>query len=622
MEGRDYPCCVQVMFGAVLLMSAIELIFFSEIQECSRSLCGASMQAVINDIVNYVKDDSLSAKFAIVLYGEWGSGKTFFCEGKLKDELKANGLSLCRVSLFGVKTIEDIQERLLASYFHLDNAKADVAGNALGRSLEAMLEKIGIKIDVKPETVLSFVDMKKTLVVFDDLERSFFSANDSSLLGFVNDLVENRHWHVMLVRNEQVSLSENVSEKVISRQYCFKPNVEEVVEAVVPLKKILAWDYSFPATDSLKKAVKESGHLNARALARIVPLLDIVSMAFISLKGNYATDEMRDAFEEIVEFSLKAASGNPPVPPVKDGDDGSNWLENGHAALEYKKYQPLENMVNPIAAGSFPTKEAVFSCINCFMESFHSNSPGDLAMSRICECFKNVAYMDDEEVKSLAAEYVQTVRQGAFSEKWIYQGWKAGCSLRKLGFLEHMRVQEVKSCFEKVIKRNPSAAYSRLKKEYVLWKGMGGTDKDETVDALVGYAQKLADEEGSPDSFAGLNLMGIRSDTGKMLAERLNRNMDESYPVVHVSSGRLVAESFLKGNAESQMELHSFFGGVLPAKDYLYKGREIYLLDWLREIKSCLPDSLPDSRMGSIRLGWFKKDIDALIKDFDERAAK
>lgn len=130
------------------------------------------MQSAISSIVDYVSDNSLSARFAIVLYGEWGSGKTFFCEGKLKDALKANGMNMCRVSLFGVKTIEDIQERLFASYFHLDNAIADAASGVLGRSLEAMIEKIGIKVDVKPETVLSFVDMKKTLVVFDDLERS------------------------------------------------------------------------------------------------------------------------------------------------------------------------------------------------------------------------------------------------------------------------------------------------------------------------------------------------------------------------------------------------------------------------------------------------------------------
>lgn len=580
------------------------------------------MQSVISSIVDYVSDNSLSARFAIVLYGEWGSGKTFFCEGKLKDALKENDMNMCRVSLFGVKAIEDIQERLLASCFHLDNAKADAASGVLGRSLEAMFEKIGIKVDVKPETVLSFIDMKKTLVVFDDLERSLLPANDSTLFGFVNDLVENRHWHVMLVRNHRIALSENASEKVISRQYRFKPNVKEVVDAVVPLKKILAWDYPFSATESLRKAVRESGHLNARALARIVPLLDVVSKAFAALGGDYAADEKRDAFEEIVEFSLKAASGNPPLPPAKGEDDGSSWLENGYAALEYKKYQPLENMINPIAEGLFPTEEVVFNCVNSFIESFHSSSPGDLAMSHICERFRNVTYMDDSEVENLATEYTQIVRQGAFSEKWIYQGWRVGRSLRELGFLECMHVEEAKLCFEKVVKRNPSAAYSRLNKEYVLWRGMEGTGKDEMVDALVKYAQRLADKEGSPDSLTGLNLLDIQPCTGKILAKNLSRNMDESYPVVHVSSGRFLAESFLKGNAESQMELHLFFGGVLPAKKFSYKGREVYLLNWLREIKSCLPDSLPDSRMGSIRLGWFKKDIDALIKDFDERVAR
>lgn len=63
---------------------------------------------ITDEILNYVKDDTASVQFAICLYGEWGSGKTYYCENVLAPELEKSGYSMLRVSMFGVGTSEEL----------------------------------------------------------------------------------------------------------------------------------------------------------------------------------------------------------------------------------------------------------------------------------------------------------------------------------------------------------------------------------------------------------------------------------------------------------------------------------------------------------------------------------
>ena len=55
---------------------------------------------------------------ALVLYGEWGTGKTYYCEHDPKAALDEIGIKICRVSLFGVSDYEEVFSRVMASVFH------------------------------------------------------------------------------------------------------------------------------------------------------------------------------------------------------------------------------------------------------------------------------------------------------------------------------------------------------------------------------------------------------------------------------------------------------------------------------------------------------------------------
>lgn len=74
-------------------------------------------QEITEAIKSYMQCDAIGLQ-ALVLYGEWGSGKTYYCENDLKPALKEIGIKVCRVSLFGVSNYDEICNRVLASWFH------------------------------------------------------------------------------------------------------------------------------------------------------------------------------------------------------------------------------------------------------------------------------------------------------------------------------------------------------------------------------------------------------------------------------------------------------------------------------------------------------------------------
>lgn len=67
------------------------------------------MQAkeITEAIKKYMQCDTIGLQ-ALVLHGEWGSGKTYYCENDLKAALNDIGIKTCRVSLFGVSDYDEI----------------------------------------------------------------------------------------------------------------------------------------------------------------------------------------------------------------------------------------------------------------------------------------------------------------------------------------------------------------------------------------------------------------------------------------------------------------------------------------------------------------------------------
>lgn len=167
-------------------------------------------------ILDYVFDKR--KKQAILLDGEWGSGKTFFVEKYIIPELEKNEKAkIFKISLYGISSVETIQEMIYAQWLgrcvgkiidklgsigQLVNKGIDIFGTAAVRALENKLSAEGVT-DKIASTIMDD-DINKAeyiIIIFDDLERC--SINILQLMGFLNNLSENNGFKLILVANER-----------------------------------------------------------------------------------------------------------------------------------------------------------------------------------------------------------------------------------------------------------------------------------------------------------------------------------------------------------------------------------------------------------------------------------
>lgn len=212
---------------------------------------------------------------ALMLTGEWGSGKTFLIEHQLRKELKSTHI-LVRVSLFGIESVETVNKAVRSQWISnctsflgkiqdktkvVNTAKTIFGGAAtfipyLNDVKDAVLSIDPLDyVTIKP-VVGEEDDKKKVVLIFDDLERSKLSTTD--VLGTINEYCENLHFNTIIVTNEDKinrdSENKNISydeikEKIVERTIRLDPDYDAIVDSIVDNKIWFDCEY----TNFLKK---------------------------------------------------------------------------------------------------------------------------------------------------------------------------------------------------------------------------------------------------------------------------------------------------------------------------------------------------------------------------------
>ena len=204
-------------------------------------------------ILNYLKNDITGR--AVMLSGEWGSGKSYYVKTKLKSFLedKDNGKYKCViVSLYGLSDTSEISK---AIYTELRSFKfkkknevlttAGVAASVVPKTVfNAMTSRVGYDIgqvsDKQMQKVYDSIHLNKKLLVLEDIERTQIDIIE--LLGYINNMCENDGVKVLLVTNENVLLQYHIE----------KDNKKELHKETTEYKKI----YSEKALKYLKAKEK------------------------------------------------------------------------------------------------------------------------------------------------------------------------------------------------------------------------------------------------------------------------------------------------------------------------------------------------------------------------------
>lgn len=175
--------------------------------------------AITAEIMSYVKNRIYN--YAVLIDGDWGTGKTYFIQKNLTPTLEGSGYLPIYISLYGINSTDSVSQKIALSI--LINKLPDkkkvlaqkcipIAGayvlplgqtlvNAAGLSVLAPLLK-SPKKDIPWDTILKkFSDPRTRIFIFDDLERCSLPINE--ILGYINSLVEHESEKVLIVANQK-----------------------------------------------------------------------------------------------------------------------------------------------------------------------------------------------------------------------------------------------------------------------------------------------------------------------------------------------------------------------------------------------------------------------------------
>jgi len=172
-------------------------------------------------------------KFAVLIRGDWGSGKTYF----IKD-YKAGKENIIYVSLNGVSSFAEIEDIFFQELNPMLASKgARFIGNIVSKAFK-VTASIDTNSDGKSDGSLSpslggvslqsfLINLENKVIIFDDLERCVISLR--SVLGYINNFIEHDGLKVIILANENDILQNEEKEKSLQQKHPYKEIKEKVI---------------------------------------------------------------------------------------------------------------------------------------------------------------------------------------------------------------------------------------------------------------------------------------------------------------------------------------------------------------------------------------------------------
>lgn len=196
------------------------------------------METINQSVLDYINSENTLG--ALQIDGPWGCGKTYYIKNNLlpiieknesdreKEKIHEKRISLM-ISLFGIKSIDDISRQLLFASTHSRFGLSEKGIERVKRMFSNAAKIIPYLKDIDWEKTLQIPPSEclkllgeDTIIILDDLERLSSDIDTEDVLGFVNDLVENYNFKVIIISNQ-----EHIRENAIR----FK---EKVVDKIIP----------------------------------------------------------------------------------------------------------------------------------------------------------------------------------------------------------------------------------------------------------------------------------------------------------------------------------------------------------------------------------------------------
>ena len=170
------------------------------------------MDDLVESILDYVRADYTD--YAVMINGEWGSGKTYFWNHKIRNKIESlsiNGKRFTTIymSLYGISNLEEISKKIFIETTQLmdKNVKKYMASSGATSIPEYaktgldMANLFGVTQNGNNVDYGNFFTTDDKVLCFDDLERANVDVID--ILGYINNFVEHDHIKTIIICNEK-----------------------------------------------------------------------------------------------------------------------------------------------------------------------------------------------------------------------------------------------------------------------------------------------------------------------------------------------------------------------------------------------------------------------------------
>ncbi|MBP5439564.1 MAG: AAA family ATPase [Fibrobacter sp.] len=205
--------------------------------------------------------------YAVFLNGKWGTGKTYFINKLLEkytDKTEVKKKDIIKISLFGVKSTEEIDLKIYQAIHPLLSSKGMKLAGAILRSAIKLGTTVDINGDGKDDISISSnwldeikskgkVDsVSKRLIVVDDLERIDSSFSPNQVFAYFSEIITESDIRVIFVGNEEkiADKSENekndylkIKEKTIGIEFTIEPNKNEAISSFISELSLTKTDF-------------------------------------------------------------------------------------------------------------------------------------------------------------------------------------------------------------------------------------------------------------------------------------------------------------------------------------------------------------------------------------------
>lgn len=222
---------------------------------------------------------------AIVMKGDWGTGKTFIWSRVIKNHRKDFACSnYSYASLFGLSSLSDVKRSVFTNSVSREKAGDSVTYESIKEnfkkydltdSASLMRRSLDFIKDIKIPYVgavgglvesAQFASLTDTLICIDDYERRSKSLSGRDVLGLISNLVESKKCSVIMILNAN-SLKDKddeffeFNEKVFDYEVVYDPKVRECIDIVFPSQE--------PKYALLKKNIEKLCINNIRLMKKI-----------------------------------------------------------------------------------------------------------------------------------------------------------------------------------------------------------------------------------------------------------------------------------------------------------------------------------------------------------------